>query len=72
MEWGQRLLLIGPRLFHQILSVQQARNAKLAVSDVEGMVQVFHVLARLQRLEVEEVRTVSVNERIEAQTGTPR
>lgn len=36
------------------------------------MVQVLHVSARLQRVEVEQIWTMRVNERIEAETGAPR
>ena len=52
-------------------SVEQARDAQLVLSDVEGVVEVADVVVRVEAVVVDEVGPVRVYERIEAETVAP-
>ena len=52
-------------------SVEQARDAELVLSDVEGVVEVADVVVRVEAVVVDEVGPVRVYERIEAETVAP-
>ena len=52
-------------------SVEQARDAELVLSDVEGVVEVADVVVRVEAVVVDEVGPVRVYERVEAETVAP-
>ena len=52
-------------------SVEQARDAELVLSDVEGVVEVADVVVGVEAVVVDEVGPVRVYERVEAETVAP-
>ena len=51
--------------------VEQARDAELVLSDVEGVVEVADVVVGVEAVVVDEVGPVRVYERVEAETIAP-
>jgi len=58
---------------HQLTTfrIQQSCNSQLVLRNVERIVQVSDVIGRVQRVVVDKIRSVGMDERVESESAAP-